>query len=349
MHLVLILFAIVIYLSFQIIKKGEDAALRKNEYYILVVLLISAIGFRGEGIDNDYASYVASIYAFQGISEPTFLILAWVIRTLSLPVSLLFVVYAYIGVYYKMRTIFYYSPLPYVSIIIYLSNIALLQDITQIRAGAATAIFLTSIPYLFKGEKVKFILLIFLAGLFHFSALPYLVLLFIGGKDFSKRSYFLWMILPVLGYLFYFFIGGDTLVDKIPLPQIKDKLLMYKSLEENNVEGFAELNLFNPYMLFKISIYYFLLYHYSTLKKYNNKFTLYLKIFAISLFVFPVLGAVTPIMGYRVGDMFSSIEILLFPYIFILFKGRKQRVAMIVGYFILLFSVNIFYKHLIYI
>lgn len=347
MHLILPLLLIVSYLFFQIYNKGIHAQITKKEIYSITILLILLIGFRGEGIDNDYSTYVRSINQFLAIGEPTFLLIATFIKIGGLPVSILFVIYACIGISFKMKAIFKMSPLPYISIIIYLSNIALLQDINQIRAGAATAIFLISLPCLIHNKKKKYILLITIASLFHFSALLYFTLLFINKKELQEKTFFYWAIIPLLGYIF-FYLFNQTLIENIPISSIREKLLMYRRLQESGAEGFANINLFNPYFLFKLFIYYFILQYYTKLKSIDDNITIYLKIFGLSLFIFPALGAITPILGYRSSDLFACIEIFLFPYFFLLFKGEKIKVVCIACYFVLLFSINIFYKHLIY-
>lgn len=347
MHLIIIILIITIYLLYQVYNKGIYGTISKKEYIYITSILILVIGLRGEGVDNDYSTYVASINNFLAISEPTFLLIASFIKIAGIPIVSLFVIYAFIGIYYKMKAIYLLSPLPLVSIIIYLSNILLLQDINQIRAGAATAIFLIAIPYLLQGNRKKFILLISVASLFHFSALLYFIILFINNNELSYRKYIFWTILPVLGYGFYFTFD-QSIIELIPINSIREKLLMYKTLQSSGVEGFANINLFNPYFLFKLIIYYTLIEFYYALNRHNKNFTLYLKIFGISIFIFPALGAITPILGYRSSDLFACIEILLFPYLFTLFKGENVKVYCISFYFILLFSINILYKHLIY-
>lgn len=347
MHLICILIIIAIYAILRVCQNGIYYSLSRNNFYIISFLLIIAIGFRGEGVDHDYMSYVNSIGNYTTIGEPMHLLITSIISTMSLPTFVLFVAYAFIGVYCKLNVIYRLSFLPYVSIIIYLSNIILLQDINQIRAGAATSIFLLSIPYLVNREKSKFAFLILLASMFHFSALLFLILLCVSKKDFNYKSYYLWLFLPLIGYCAYY-LGGQSIIDLIPFEPIREKLLMYKSLQDNSIDGFTEINLFNPYFIFKMFIYYFLFSKYSFLKNLNSNISLYIRIYGISLFIFPALGAITPILGYRGSDLFASIEILLLPYLFVLFKEGFSRNASIVCYFFLLFSVNIFYKHLIF-
>ena len=348
MHLIIILLLVAVYLFIKTYNKGIYVQLSKKEFFYISSILILSIGLRGDGVDNDYSTYVASINRFLAISEPTFLLIAAFIRLTDISVVLLFLIYAFIGVSCKMRVIHRVSSLPCVSLIIYLSNIILLQDINQIRAGAATAFFLLSIPYLAQRKLRKFSFCILVASLFHFSSLLYFILLFVDDEELTYRKYIFWALLPIVGYAFYF-VFDQSIIEMIPISVIRNKLLMYKKLQTYGVDGFAQINLFNPYFLFKLVIYYFLLEYYNILKDRNKDFTLYLKIFGISLFIFPALGAITPILGYRSSDLFACVEILLFFFFFSLFKGEKVQAFYLACYFVLLFSINIFYKHLIYI
>jgi len=346
MHLIISLTAIFGYL-FTKIYNNFNRDLSSKQYIIFTIILILIVGLRGVGVDNDYSTYESSIYNNLSIGEPTFLLITFIIRTLGLPNYTLFLVYAAIGISLKMRIIYKYSYLPIISFIIYLSNIIMLQDINQIRAGVATALFLTSIPYLVQNKKKIFTYIILLATLFHFSSFLLLVLLFIDATPLSKNKYIFWGILPLLGYIFYFAFNFIN-VEHIPIAPVREKLIMYKTLQEMGSEGFSNINLFNPYFVFKLLIYYLLFHFYVSLRHKDERITLYLKIFAISLCIFPTLGAITPILGYRSSDLFGSIEILLFPYLFILFKGKRIKGLCTACYFILLFSINLFYKHLIY-
>lgn len=190
MHLIISLTAIFGYL-FTKIYNNFNRDLSSKQYIIFTIILILIVGLRGVGVDNDYSTYESSIYNNLSIGEPTFLLITFIIRTLGLPNYTLFLVYAAIGISLKMRIIYKYSYLPIISFIIYLSNIIMLQDINQIRAGVATALFLTSIPYLVQNKKKIFTYIILLATLFHFSSLLLLVLLFIDATPLIKKQIYI--------------------------------------------------------------------------------------------------------------------------------------------------------------
>ena len=106
MHLIIILLLVFLYLFFKIYNKGIYETLSKKEFICLVIVLVLSIGLRGPGVYNDYTTYVASIGNYLTISEPTFIFISSLIQLLGLPTFILLVIYASIGVSYKMHTIF---------------------------------------------------------------------------------------------------------------------------------------------------------------------------------------------------------------------------------------------------
>lgn len=342
----ILLIIVVNFLFLLLYKNGLDATYSKFSFFILYLALVLIVGLRGEGVDHDYTTYLISITKNETISEPTYLIISLLISSFNLPTVLLFLLYAILGIGIKLYVIDKYSKLPIIAILIYLCNFLLLHDINQIRAGVASAFILLSVPFLAQKERFKFCLCIISATLFHFSSFIAFILLFITNNKLSRVTYLIWFILPILG-LGIHLISLD-IISFIPIDSVRSKLEMYKYLEEIGTEGFAQANLFNLYFLFKLFIYYFFLFKYCYYKEDGRLFNIYLKIYGISLFLFPSLSSITPLLGYRTSELIGIIEILLFPYLFTIFKTKNQAKCMVVLYVILLFSINIFYKRLIF-
>ena len=317
-------------------------------YWLICVVLIIIVAFRGP-IDHDYPSYVTTLQDPQNysISEPTFLFFKWIINSFSLPYVTLFLLYASLAIFIKFIAIRKYSKLEVVSLLVYFSNILLLHECTQIRAGVASAFLLISFHYLYQKKYTSFIIIIFISSLFHYSSLGALCLLCLSKSNIErKKDVIFWSILPISGLVFHL-TGFTDITHLIPIESIRMKMEMYKRLEENGAEGYAQVNLFNPYFIFKLAIYYFLFLKRKYFSKYPN-FSLYLKIFGLSLFLFHFLSVITPLLGYRMSEYIGTVEILLFPYIFLLFKTKKQKFVMISSYYFLLLAVNILHKHLIF-
>lgn len=315
-------------------------------YFVLLNLfLVIVIGFRGADVDHDYNTYLNAIYNNNGIAEPTFLLFSFLIVKLNLSAIFLFLWYAILGISLKFFIIYKYSKLPIVSVLIYISNILLLHDLNQIRAGVASALLLLSIPILSERKYWSFLIIVITASLFHFSALIFLLFIWINNKYITAKERIFWFLIPIIGLCISFF--DFNLIHIIPIDAIRNKLEMYKRLQEMGNTPFSQVNLLNPYFIFKLLIYFFFLWNYAFFLKKDFNFSIYLKFFGISLFVFPVFSIITPIAAYRFSELIGVIEILLFPIMFLIFKGEEQKKIMIVSYFVLLFSINILYKKMI--
>lgn len=316
-----------------------------KSFYLLCFFIVLVIGFRGEGVDHDYPTYLSEMSEIQSIPEPTFLLLRYIIIISSLPLTAIFLIYALLGVSIKFYAIKKYSNIELFALIIYFSNILLLHDITQIRAGVASGLFLLSIGNLLNKKKFQFVVIILLASLFHFSSLCTLPLIFISNSDITKKQRsIVWFTLPIIGIIFHLF--HFDVFNYIPFENIRLKMEMYKGLEQVGTEGYDKVNLFNLYFIFKACIYYYLLYNYRYFKRYAD-FNILFKIFGISLFLFHSLSSITPILGYRIYDFYGTVEIFLFPILFVKLKTKKQIEFSLIMYYLLLLFVNIYHKQLI--
>ena len=113
-------------------------------YWAFCVLAIFFIGFRG-AIDNDYAAYTAMFSDNSILVEPAFLLIRFLIRDIcGGGITGLMFVYAIISVTIKFVAIKRYSEFIFPSLIIWIGNLMILQDMTQIRAAAACGILLLS-------------------------------------------------------------------------------------------------------------------------------------------------------------------------------------------------------------
>lgn len=321
----------------------------KSIFLFLFLFLFLIVGLRENTVDHDYGNYLDAIKDNTGsIGEPSFLFFSFLIKKYHLPYTFLFLIYAFIGIGLKFYAIHKYSLLPTVSLLIYFSNFLLLHDINQIRAGVSSGILLLSLPLLVRKEYKKYFVLCIIAFLFHFSSLIFFALFFFKNTPFSKKERLWWAILPFI-FLIFHEIDFVVVLSYIPFDFIRDKLYMYVSLQEAGVEGFAQVNLFNPYFLFKYMIYCYFLYRYNFYFLKYPYFPILLKIFGISLISFYLFSIITPIAGYRISELLGVVEILLFPLLFTVIKTDVVKKHVVIFYVFLLLSVNLFHKTMIYI
>lgn len=152
--------------------------------FLLFVLIIGM--FRGIGIGTDYYSYLY-IFKVESDIEIGFVELIRFVKYLGggfqTFISLIFLSSFFIKIYFFQKI----SPIPYISIMIYLGFWFLVYDMNGIRQGLAMSITLASSWYLLNGKKKTYYLLVFLAILFHYSAIVFLPFIFILKKEFSNK------------------------------------------------------------------------------------------------------------------------------------------------------------------
>ena len=318
-----ILFAII---SFIALFPPNNKKIRILVYWTLYVVLAIVAGTRINSVDFDnYVDlYNQIIHGNNGIIEYSFVIISWLSYLLCNNYFFLFFIYALIGVYLKFYVIYKISDLWFLSIIIYLSNFFLLQEMGQIRVGVAAGFFLLSIPYIYNRNKYKFLLCFLCAFFFHYSSIIMLPLYFLSKKDCKRLLFF---SIP-LAYLISFF-GFNIMDITIPIPDIQDKLDMYNSLQGSGIDWMDKINVFNLVFLVKVLIFYVMLWKYDLLKKTNKYFPVLLKIYCLSLFVFPTFSFF-PVASFRMSEYYGVVEIIIYPLLIYTTKPPKYSIPIII-------------------
>ena len=331
-----------------IIALGESSIKRKQLYFIYGLtgfLMVLAAGLRDGNTVSDYKTYLNMFqYPEASTVEPTFTLIGSLVKAVCPWPVLLFVIYASIGVTCKILAIKRLTSLLFLSLVIYISNVYLLHDMTQIRAGVASGIFLLAIRPLAEHKIFRYTALILLASLFHYSSLLLLPLVVLKNQPIASKSKYLWWSIVPLGFIVH---GTMFDISVIPIESIRLKLEMYQHLQEQSVQGFTDANLFNPYFLFRCALYYGMLWKRDTIGTYNPYFPLLIKIEGIALFLFPALSFIS-LLGYRGSELLGVVEIILYPLFMYAFRPRIAAKMAVIGIGTLLLAVNIIHKHLIF-
>jgi len=285
----------------------------KSMAYILIgMLMVLFAGLRPVGFDRDSQNYESLFLhpdsKISGLSvEPFFLMICRCLYVVLPDVQILFILFAFFGVVMKFIAIKRLTPLFFLPIIIYIGNFYLLHDITQIRAGIVSGLFLLSIKPLSEGKKIKFLLYILVGVLFHYSALALLPLMILNNNVISKKvKIMLSCIIPVC--LFFYFADLDLLTT-IPIPYITDKVEAYKALSEYSLD---KESILNPFPLIKMAVFLYLLYFSETIEEYVPSIYLLIKILGCSLIAYFALSSVK-IVSMRISELYGIIELVAYP------------------------------------
>jgi len=284
--------------------------------------LILIAGFRPIGVGKDSANY-ALYLTYSNLSifdkEPMFGLLKYINSILfNSEAQTFFIMFAILGVTLKIVAIMRLSLLPLLSIITYISLYFVLHEMTQIRAGVAAGFFLLAIPDIVNRNKKKFLIKIFLASLFHYSAIVMIFTYFINAKKINLAYY---LIFPLVGFLFasekelsLFFIEFVTNL----LPDfLSSKINLYLLLMGSGT--YDHINIFNFYYTSLVFIYLLSLSNYKMFKSEYD--LLMIKILGIMLTLFYLLSAL-PVLAFRVSELFGVVLIILIPHMLLLFKQK---------------------------
>ena len=320
----------------------EDERIQAQEWllFTIAIVLTMYVAFRPEGIDNDYYGYL-KYYENPNdemvlMLEPTFKLISAFARYCRESL-ILFLVYALFAVPLKVYSIKRLSPYWYLSILVWLTHLFLLQDMTQIRVAVSSAFFLFSLPFLADGKKKRFLLCIIMAILFHFSSLVLLPLIFLGNKRLSSIWKFILWALPISMYVFPFL--SIELLFMLPIPFIQEKLELYKMIMEGGL--WDELNTLNVMALARLFAYYMLLWKYEYLIEKYSYISLLLKIFCYSICVY-VGFSFLPVLATRAEELIAVIDCILFPLLAVLIRPHWLGRLLVIVYAIVALGLYIY-------
>lgn len=332
-----LLFLIIVFLSF-----FEDEVIRKQKWLLpsLALMLTLFVAFRPEGIDNDYMVYVRYIEfpddRYAALAEPTFKLISGIARLLEEPLALFFL-YALLAIPLKVYSIQKLSPYWYLSILVWLVHLFIIQDMTQIRVAVSSAIFLFSLPILAEGNKKRFIICIILAMLFHFSAMVLLPLAVFGNKKLTQTwKYVLW-ILPLAMYVSP--MMSIEILYLLPIPVVQEKLAAYEAIMQSGM--WDELNTLNIMALARLFAYYMLLWKYEYLDDKYPYMPLLLKVFCYSICVY-VGFSFLPVLATRSQELVGVVDFILFPLLAVLVRPHWLGRTLVIIYATGIFLANLF-------
>ena len=278
-------------------------------------------GFPQEGVSKDYFMY---LYEYDLVRfgetrmEPTFTVFVNLIDSLKLNPKLIFLFYAAFGLSFKFLGISKLTKLVSLSLFVYVSNFFLLHEITQIRAGVASGVFLLSIPRLFNKQYFKYFMFVLLAIFFHYSSAIMLLLIFVPSNRLNNYVYIL--SIPVAFIIAYFGFGLGFLVEFLPFENLKKLVNIYKAAMEIGLAD--KINIFNPIIIMRILLFYSFLIFSKTLISENKYFIFLVNLYFVGILSFILLSDF-PVLSFRVSEFLFVCEIILIPYLIFLFKPIK--------------------------
>ncbi len=326
----------------------EKTAAVRYTYIGIGVLLFCFAAFKPVGVDADSPNYLGYYYGggneiAREAMEITFIWIIDLSKWIFEDPRGMFILYAFCSIPLHMYAITKNTDLWLISLLVWMSNFFILQDLTQIRVGVSAGFFLMGLWFLAQGKRKEYLLMAVLATTFHYSAAVLFALVIFGNKPLNKTWLYILAATPLTGYAIH--IAGIDPLTILPIPFLQDKMELYKELRDSGIAGDA-INIFNLVHLSKLFAFYILLWKYELVAEKAPYLPLLLKLYALSYFCFTAF-AFLPVMAFRVSELIGVVEIILIPYLAYTVRPLSIGKVITVIFAFGLFALNIFYNNLL--
>lgn len=199
-------------------KDNQNVDIRKKKIYCIILgaILFFIAALRSTSVGNDSGQYARHFYHLQllGFQEiidyyQNELGFYFFVKLLTFISSDHQIMFAFIGALYAYsisRFIYKYSKDPMVSFIMLIPMMYFAFSLTGLRQTVAISILLISIDYIIGRRLLKFLIMIFLAGLFHQSAFLFILAYIIRNKKITFKRILLYLAFMPIVFLLRPFI-----------------------------------------------------------------------------------------------------------------------------------------------
>lgn len=239
-----------------------------------------------------------------------------------------FMLFAFLGVGFKIAAIQKYSEFFFLSVILYVSNLFFIMEMTTIRAGVAAGIFLFGLQYLEKRQHWKFLITLLCCLFFHSSGIVYVLVWALITARTKLKYYYIILAASVGIMILKVNILSLLLLDRV-FPRVKIYFEIMQWQKEKSV------NIFNFRVLFALVIIVSFMGFYRKLKN-KPYFDLLFKTHLLSVSLFFAFSNLSQVFSLRTFDMFSVVQILLYPMFIYIFSPALKIWGWVI---IILFSM----------
>lgn len=320
-------------------------------FFIIAVGLIIIAGFRTIGNDNDSPTYVEIFntvgmpltyfkdYQYNSFLEPTYYLIPSIVMVLlKFKVIWVFLIYAILGVATKFLAISKLTDFTFLSILVYFSHFFLLHELTQIRVGVSSGILLLCVIEIQKRNFLRFLLLIGVGLLFHYSFIVFLPFYFLDSRSINKKAYLVTLFLPYI--LIALNINVITILQTFRLGVFSEKIEVYTDLLSKGVND--TIKTYSVVFLVQLLLCTIFILK-SDLLIQNNKYSLLLlKIYCIAASSL-VMFSNMPVLGIRFSELLNIVEIILIPFLLYVLKPKYTALVLVIAYSLVNISINLLY------
>ena len=253
----------------------------------------------------DYDNYVSAVELSESYDatrfEPAFKLINYICNSNYL---LVFFLFSFLAIGIKIAWLYKLSPILMGSMLVYVSNLYVLHEMIQIRAGVAAAFLLVLIPYLYNRDFKHFLFITLVAMTFHYSAITFLFLWFVNPRSKQRIVYLSALIISYALSMYGFTI--TNIVSYVPFEPIQ---LLYQSY---SLKFDEYVNIFNILQIGRCLLCVVFWYYVDCVQKHCQYFNILIKIYTIGLCALPLFSDLV-VMSVRLNQLFITVEMALVP------------------------------------
>lgn len=330
----MIIFLYVAFYLFALYAEGLKA--RYKRYWLMAICIILAYlaGIRDINSWADTEVYVASFLDYTptiseltqysqpfGYSEMGFYYIGVVVKTFTSNVTIYLIFIAALSFFFLYKAFDKYCYYPILGVCAYISRFYLARNLIQIRAGLSYAIILMAVQYITKRDWKRYFAWVFLAYLFHHSALIAVPLYFLCMIDIKKKHI-------VIGTLIAFIIAG--FYSNVVRSLVADRVTDLDVATTYITEGYQrDWGLSNPMIYFQTFLLLVYTFTEDRMRLTTSHYLTIRNAYFYSTLILITLSCYTALSG-RVSSQFATLEMVIIPSIAYSFLKKDRWIAYLV-------------------
>jgi hypothetical protein len=246
---------------------------------------------------------------------------------------------ALLGVSLKIEGASYLSNSFFLTIILYVTSLFLLHEMTQIRVGVAAGILCLSLKSVYERKLGRFLLFILAACFFHYSSLLFVVVYFLNPHTFNKTLFISAIIAGCVLGIIQFNIFGPGLLSIFS----NTKVEIYNKFAKRDAQNW---NIWNFGFLINLALTLLLAFYADIIQQYNKYAYLMVKIAVLSIMSYLLFSGI-PILALRSSELYGIVQIFLYPSIIYIFRNKLIGYAILISISMFNFYIYFYYSKII--
>lgn len=329
----MIIFLYVTFYLFALYLEGLQS--RYKRYWLMAICIVLAFfaGVREWTRWSDTMIYVDSFRIYTptladltsfsqpyGYAEMGFYYIGVIVKSFTSNVTIYFLVVALLSFFFLYKAFDKYCMYPIFGVCAYISRFYLNRNFVQIRAGLSYAIILMAVQYITKKDWKRYFAWVFVAYLFHHSAIIAVPVYFLCMIDIKKRHI-------VIGTVIAFIIAGfySNVVRSLVADSASDLSVETYVAEEYQ----REWGLANPMIYFQTFLLMVYTFTEGRMRLTTSHYITIRNAYFYSTMILITFSCYTALSG-RVSSQFATLEMVIIPSIAYSFMKRDRWIAYLV-------------------